>query len=83
MTMQLEQIIPSFLSLSDEDKVEAVRTIRHIKYVLKPDVRKRKKKQESKEAATSAKKSKATVTNAIQGITKKQALELLKQLKTI
>lgn len=81
MTIQLNKIIPPFTSMSTEEQLEKVKEIRHIKYVLKPDVKQRKAKANKKATVKRAEKAKTTVSALMKGLNKEQIAELMKELQ--
>lgn len=82
MTIQLNKIIPPFTSMSTDEQLEKVKEIRHIKYVLKPDVKQRKAKASKKATAKRSEKAKVSVNNLMKNLTKEQMIELMKELQT-
>ena len=81
MTIQLTGIISPFSSMTDEEKVELIRRIRHVKMVEKPDIKARRTKTAKKTAAKRTEKAKKDINSLVKNMSKDQILALMKELQ--
>jgi len=79
--MQLHHIIPPFSLMSQDAQLTFIKAIRHNKYVLKPDVVKKKTKKAAATEASAAKKSKSKTDRLLAGLSPEQKLALLQELE--
>ena len=77
MTIQIAQIIKSYTKMSDNERLDLVKRMRHNKYVLKPALVVKKKKAAAKKARPKARK----VVSLISKMTNAQKLLLLQELE--
>ena len=78
--MQLIDILPPFSKRSGEEQLELVREIRHIKMVLKPDVKAKKKKTAKKASQKQADGRKKKATSAMKNLSQAELKALIAEL---
>ncbi len=80
MAQQLSQLIPDFLLMTYEEKLQVIERIRYHKYISKPSYTKKKTKQTLSKKKTQKKKEDKKVKDLMKQLSPEQIAALLKEL---